>query len=68
MSDLSNKKSIQVKLTDSSLKQLVADAIFKNESIREAFDGKKVSISADWHVYKWDDPDHFVTFTITEIE
>ncbi len=68
MSSSSNKKSIQVKLTDVALKKLVAEAVLRNESVREVFKDSEVSISANWHIYKWDDPDHFVTFTLTEIE
>jgi len=68
MSNSDNKKSIQVKLTDLALKQIVAEAVLRDESVREVFKDTNVSISANWHIFKWDDPDHLVTFTLTESE
>ena len=65
----SNKNILaQVKLTPDDLNRIVVNEIMKNESAKKVLSGKKVAISADWHIFKWDNPNHLVTFTLVESE
>tara|TARA_B100000424_G_C22581542_1_gene326896 strand:- start:276 stop:476 length:201 start_codon:yes stop_codon:yes gene_type:complete len=63
-----SNKTLQIKLTQDQVRQIITNALFTNEELKNAFLDKKVSIKDEWHVFKWQDPESFVTVTLTEIE
>ena len=64
----SDKKIAQIKFTLNELKRIAVDEILKNDEARAALEGKKIKVEVDWHVFKWDDPEHIATFTVSEGE
>ena len=64
----SDKKIAQIKFTLNELKRIAVDEILKNDEARAALEGKKIKVEVDWHVFKWDDPEHIATFTVSEVE
>ena len=61
-----NKKIAQIKLSVNDLKKMAVDQILKDDAARNVLEGKHIRVEADWHVFKWEDPEHIVTFTMVE--
>ena len=66
MYNSSEKKIAQIKFTVKELKKMAVDELLKNEDARLALEGKKIRVEVDWHIFKWDDPEHIATFTLLE--
>ena len=66
MFNSSEKKVAQIKFTEKELKKMAVDEVLKNDDARVALEGKRIKVEVDWHVFKWDDPEHIATFTLFE--
>ena len=61
-----NKRIAQIKLSIDDLKKMAVDEILKDVSARDALEGKRIRVEVDWHVFKWEEPEHIATFTLIE--
>ena len=66
MSSSNDRKIAEIKFTVNEIKRIAIDELLKNDEARAALDGKNIRVKVDWHVFKWDDPEHIATFTFLE--
>ena len=68
MLNLNDKRLVEVKFSEDQLKRLAVNELLRDASVADKLEGKKISVTAEWSVFKWDDPEVFVTFTICEAD
>lgn len=64
----SDKKIAQIRFSEDQLKKIAVDELLKDPNAYKQLEGKKIRVSANWHVFKWDDPDAFLTVTVYGVD